>query len=91
MDRATPPNHLTTEVPPLTQAEISSIIFGLMVALLLAALDQTIIATALPTIGRELGDLEHLPWVVTSYLLPQPSRRRFTASSAMPMGGELHC
>ena len=42
---------------------------GLMVTLLLSALDQTIVATAMPTIGRELGDLEHLPWVVTSYLL----------------------
>ncbi len=81
MDQATPPNHLTTEVPPLTQAEISSIIFGLMVALLLAALDQTIIATALPTIGRELGDLEHLPWVVTSYLL--------TATVATPLYGKF--
>ena len=91
MDQATPPNHLTTEVPPLTQAEISSIIFGLMVALLLAALDQTIIATALPTIGRELGDLEHCPGWSPRIFSPQPSRRRFTASSAMPMGGKSHC
>jgi hypothetical protein len=53
----------------LSQAEIRTIIFGVMLAMLLAALDQTIIATALPTIGRELGDLEHLPWVVTVYLL----------------------
>ena len=37
--------------------------------MLLAALDQTIIATALPTIGRDLGDVAHLPWVVTSYLI----------------------
>jgi EmrB/QacA subfamily drug resistance transporter len=37
--------------------------------MLLAALDQTIVATALPTIGRELGDVEHMPWVVTTYLL----------------------
>ena len=50
--------------------EIRTIIIGVMIAMFLAALDQTIIATALPTIGRELGDLEHLPWVVTSYLLP---------------------
>ncbi len=45
----------------LSPAEIRTIIFGIMLAMLLAALDQTIIATALPTIGRELGDLEHLP------------------------------
>src|SRR3954452_17212720 len=35
----------------------------------LAALDQTIVATAMPTIGADLGDFEHLPWVVTAYLL----------------------
>lgn len=50
-------------------AEILSILFGLMLAMLLGALDQTIVATAMPTIGRELGDVEQLPWVVTAYLL----------------------
>jgi len=54
---------------PFTHAEIRSIIVGIMVAMLLAALDQTIVATAMATIGRELGDVDHLPWVVTSYLL----------------------
>ena len=39
--------------------------------LLLAALDATIVATALPTIVAELGGLEHLAWVVTAYLLAQ--------------------
>ncbi|PYP76926.1 MAG: EmrB/QacA family drug resistance transporter, partial [Gemmatimonadetes bacterium] len=39
--------------------------------MLLAALDQTIVATALPTIVGELGGLERLSWVVTSYLLAQ--------------------
>jgi EmrB/QacA subfamily drug resistance transporter len=62
MDAAAPPQ-------PLTHREIRSIIFGIMLAMLLAALDQTIVATALPTIGRELGDVEHLPWVVTANLL----------------------
>src|SRR3954470_20778569 len=54
---------------PLSHAEVRSIIGGIIVAMLLAALDQTIVATALPTIGRELGDFEHMPWVVTAYLL----------------------
>ena len=52
--------------PALTQCRNPLDHLRLMVALLLAALDQTIIATALPTIGRELRDLEHLSWVVTS-------------------------
>jgi len=45
------------------------VIAALMLAMLLAALDQTIVSTALPTIVGDLGGLEHLSWVVTSYLL----------------------
>ncbi len=53
----------------LNHRQIKSIVIGLMMAMLLAALDQTIVATALPTIGRDLGNAENLPWVVTAYLL----------------------
>jgi EmrB/QacA subfamily drug resistance transporter len=42
---------------------------GLLLAMLLASLDQTIVATALPTIVGDLGGLDHLSWVVTAYLL----------------------
>src|SRR6202034_924409 len=42
---------------------------ALMLVMLLAALDQTIVSTALPTIVGELGGLESLSWVVTAYLL----------------------
>jgi EmrB/QacA subfamily drug resistance transporter len=42
---------------------------GAMLAMLLAALDQTIVSTALPTIVRELGGIEHLSWVFTAYML----------------------
>src|ERR1044072_3580215 len=46
------------------------VIFGaLMLVLLLAALDQTIVSTALPTIVGDLGGITHLAWVVTAYLL----------------------
>ena len=44
---------------------------GLMLVMLLAALDQTIVSTALPTIVGDLGGLAHLSWVVTAYLLAQ--------------------
>jgi EmrB/QacA subfamily drug resistance transporter len=44
---------------------------GLLLVMLLAALDSTIVATALPTIVNELGGLAHLSWVVTAYLLAQ--------------------
>jgi len=42
---------------------------GLMLGMLLAALDQTIVGTALPTIVGELGGINHYSWVVTAYLL----------------------
>src|ERR1700724_2948519 len=45
------------------------IIGALLLGMLLAALDQTIVATALPTIAGDLHGLSHLSWVVTSYLL----------------------
>src|SRR3982751_6110328 len=44
---------------------------GLLLVMLLASLDSTIVATALPTIVGELGGIGHLSWVVTAYLLAQ--------------------
>jgi EmrB/QacA subfamily drug resistance transporter len=55
--------------PALSHREVRTIIIGVMVAMFLAALDQTIVATALPTMGRELGDFVDVPWVVTAYLV----------------------
>ena len=52
-----------------THRQIMIILGGLMLGMLLAALDQTIVATALPTIVGDLGGLNHLSWVVTSYLV----------------------
>ena len=53
----------------LGHREVLTILVGLMTAMFLAALDQTIVATALPTIVGELGGLRQLSWVVTAYLL----------------------
>ena len=53
----------------MTHGQIMAVIWGLMIGLFLAALDQTIVATALPTMVGELGGLEQLSWVVTAYLL----------------------
>ncbi len=52
-----------------THRQIMVILSGLMTGMLLAALDQTIVSTALPTIVGDLGGLQHLSWVVTAYLL----------------------
>ncbi|HWH92342.1 MAG TPA: MFS transporter [Baekduia sp.] len=51
------------------RSSIGVVMGGLMLVMLLASLDQTIVSTALPTIVRDLGGLEHLSWVVTAYLL----------------------
>ena len=61
-------NHTPAPVA-LTHRQILVIFAGLMAGLFLAALDQTIVATALPTIVGELGGLDYYSWVVTAYLL----------------------
>ncbi|MGH2865098.1 MAG: DHA2 family efflux MFS transporter permease subunit [Solirubrobacteraceae bacterium] len=60
--------------PELQGTEVSSrrlVFAGLLLVMLMAALDQTIVATALPTIVGDLGGLAHISWVVTAYLLAQ--------------------
>src|ERR1700737_4360111 len=54
---------------PLTPREVRTILMSLLLTMFLAALDQTIVATALPTIGRQFGDVSSLSWVITAYLL----------------------
>src|SRR6516162_1677544 len=56
-------------VPAPRATSLAAVLGALFLALLLAALDQTIVSTALPTIVGELGGLTHLSWVVTAYLL----------------------
>jgi EmrB/QacA subfamily drug resistance transporter len=57
------------ETKVYSHRQIMVIMSGLMLGMLLAALDQTIVATALPTIVGDLGGLNHLSWVVTAYLV----------------------
>ena|SRR5690554_4865570 len=65
----------------MTRRDILLVFVSLMLGMFLASLDQTIVATALPTIVGELGGLEHLSWVVTSYLL--------TSTASSPLYGKL--
>jgi EmrB/QacA subfamily drug resistance transporter len=65
----------------LTHRQILIVLSGLMLGMLLAALDQTIVATALPTIVSELGGINHLSWVVTAYLL--------ASTSSTPLYGKI--
>src|SRR5262252_10845090 len=67
--------------PALTPVEARAIFIGLMLTVFLAALNQTIVATALPTMGRYFNDFENLSWIVTSYLL--------TSTAVAPLYGKL--
>jgi MFS family permease len=64
-------HHSTTSEAqvPLGKADVRRIFYGLMLSMFLSALNQTIVATALPTIGRDFGDFENLSWVIIAYLL----------------------
>lgn len=71
----------STPAQQLSHRQILVVFSGLLLGMFLAALDQTIVATALPTITGELGGLNHLSWVVTSYLL--------ASTIAAPIYGKL--
>lgn len=66
---------------PRSHREVLTAMSGLMLGMLLAAMDQTIVATALPTIVGELNGLQDLSWVVTAYIL--------ASSVVMPLYGKL--
>ncbi|PBB99899.1 MDR family MFS transporter [Mesorhizobium sp. WSM3862] len=71
----------TTASPSISESEKNAIIGGVLLSMLLAALDQTIVSPALPTIARALGHAEYLPWIVTGYLL--------TATAMAPLYGKI--
>src|SRR2546430_1442121 len=64
-----------------TSAQIAAIMSALMLVMLLAALDQTIVSTALPRIATELHGLNKLSWVATAYLI--------TSAIATPIYGKI--
>src|ERR1700681_3362697 len=68
-------------IPDLSHRRVLVIISALMLGMLLAALDQTIVSTALPTIVADLHAASHLSWVVVAYLL--------AATVSTPLWGKL--
>jgi EmrB/QacA subfamily drug resistance transporter len=68
-------------VGALTHRQIMIVFSGLMLGMFLAALDQTIVGVALPTIVNSLHGLNHISWVVTAYLL--------TSTISTPLYGKL--
>lgn len=76
--------HATAHSPapaPVSEKEIRSVYFALMAVLGLGALDQSIVATALPRIVADLGGMAHLSWVVTAYVL--------ASTATMPLYGKM--
>ncbi len=74
------PNEATV-LPALDHTAIRTIIAGIMLAMFLSALEQTIVAPALPAIGKSLANLDDLSWIVTAYLI--------AATAATPLFGKL--
>jgi EmrB/QacA subfamily drug resistance transporter len=74
-------NSAVSSPPSFSHREVLVVLSGIMLGMVLASLDQTIVATALPTIARELQDIAHMSWVVSGYLL--------TSTAATPIYGKL--
>lgn len=74
-------SHASDEPGYLTHRQILVVMGGLMAGMFLAALDQSIVGTALPRITSELGGLDKLSWVVTAYLL--------TSTASTPLWGKI--
>lgn len=66
---------------PLSEARKRQIIVGVLTAMFLAALDQTIVAPAMTTIGEAFGSIQYLPWVISAYLI--------TGTAVTPLYGKL--
>ncbi|HLZ25802.1 MAG TPA: MDR family MFS transporter [Chloroflexota bacterium] len=79
--QATPRAAAPTSFHALPRRDLILTVGGLMMGLLLAALDQTIVGTAMPRIVAELHGFEHYAWVTTAYLL--------TSTAVVPISGKL--
>ncbi|MBM9401516.1 MFS transporter [Gluconacetobacter azotocaptans] len=75
------PDDTPTDPDAPTRAEIRAVVRGLMIVLALGALDQSIVATALPRIVGDLGGVTHMSWIVSAYVL--------ASTSVMPLYGKL--
>jgi EmrB/QacA subfamily drug resistance transporter len=65
MDAPSPPSGTRS----LTHRETMLIVLGVLLPVFMGSLDNTILASALPTIGRQFGDVHNLPWLITAYLI----------------------
>jgi EmrB/QacA subfamily drug resistance transporter len=95
----------STDTRSLTHRETLLIVLGVLLPVFMGSLDNTILASALPTIGREFGDIHNLPWLVTAYLIANTAvsalygkvsdiygrRRSLQIAISLYMAGSLVC
>src|SRR5215813_5486746 len=93
------------EARPLTHEDARAVVCGVLLPVFMGSLDTTILASALPTIGRDLANIHALPWLITAYLIASTSvtplygkisdikGRRFTLALGITvyMAGSLVC
>src|SRR5256886_13822183 len=65
----------------LTHRQTLVVVLGVLLPTFMGSLDQTILANALPTIGRDFNDVHNLPWLITAYLL--------ASTAVMPLYGKI--
>src|SRR5712692_8137333 len=68
-------------LPAFTHQQIVRVVTGILLCILLAAIDQTVVVPAVPAIAADLNGFGHLSWIVTAYLL--------TSTAVMPIYGKL--
>ncbi|MPZ38807.1 MAG: MFS transporter [Rhizobiales bacterium] len=66
---------------PLTHKDLRLLVIGALLPVFIGSMDNTILATALPTIGRDLNDVHNLPWLITIFLL--------ASTACMPLYGKI--
>jgi len=81
MADALPSSTIPDVIPTYTHQQIKRVVTGIMLCILLASLDQTVVIPAVPAIAADLGAFGHLSWIVTAYLL--------TSTAATPIYGKL--
>ena len=74
-------NAPTAAAKPLTHKDLRLFVIGAMLPVFIGAMDNTILASALPTIGRDLNDMRNLPWLITVFLL--------ASTACMPLYGKI--
>jgi MFS family permease len=73
--------HAAVLPPPLSRRDTRLIVAAVLLPVFMGSLDNTNLATALPTIGREFGDMRNLPWLITAYMI--------ASTAIMPMYGKI--